>query len=87
MRKSDKSELLSELKSMKNEEVPVNLPSTNDERAVIIDLMAYARKVPIKKKILKSYNDLLKSLWILFSPLLPHATALTSSLMYTKKTA
>ena len=49
IRKSNKSELITELKSMITKNIPTHLPPTNHHRNVIINFMAYARKVPIKK--------------------------------------
>ena len=54
IRKPNKSELITELKSMITKNVPTHLPPTNHHRNVIIDFMAYARKVPIKKQNKKS---------------------------------
>ena len=45
----------------------MHLLPTNHHRNVIIDFMAYARKVPIKKQNLKTYTDFLISLWGTFS--------------------
>ena len=47
--------------------IPMHLLPTNHHRNVIIDFMAYARKVPIKKQNLKTYNDFFISLWSTFS--------------------
>ena len=49
IRKPNKSKLITELKSMITKHIPTHLPPTNHHRNVIIDFMAYARKVPIKK--------------------------------------
>ena len=49
IRKPDKSELITELKGMITKYIPTHFPPTNHYRNVIIDFMAYARKVPIKK--------------------------------------
>ena len=69
MRKGNKSELTSGLKSKMTEKVPTTLPETNHPRVIIIDFMAFARKVPVKKKKLNSYNDLFDSLWNTFNTL------------------
>ena len=69
IRKPNKSEMTTELKSViKN--IPTHLRPTDHHRNVIIGLMAYARKVPIKKQNLKTYNDFFISLWSTFSFLL-----------------
>ena len=62
-----KSELTTELKSMITKNIPTCLLPTNHHRNVIIDLMIYARKVPIKKQNLKTYNDFFIGLWSMFS--------------------
>ena len=49
---------------------PTHLPPTGHRRHVIIDFIAYARKVSIKKQNLKTYNDFFISLWSTFSFLL-----------------
>ena len=67
MRKSNKSELATELKSMLNEKPPSSLPPTIHQRVIIVDFMAYVRKVPIKKKNLKTYSDLFNDLWSTFT--------------------
>ena len=51
---------------MVSKPIPSSLPSTNHQRAIIIDFMAYARKVPIKKQNLKTYNDFFTCLWKTF---------------------
>ena len=64
MRKSDKCQLATELKDMLGHNPPATLPSTIQKRAVIIDFMAYVRKVPIKTLRLKTYHDLFSNLWV-----------------------
>ena len=49
IRKPNKSKLITELKCMITKHIATHLPPTNHHRNVIIDFMAYARKVPIKK--------------------------------------
>ena len=66
IRKPNKSEFTTELKTMVSKPIPTSLPSTNHQRAIIIDFMAYARKVPIKKQNLKTYNDFFTCLWKTF---------------------
>ena len=69
MRKADKAQLATELKQMLGENPPANLPSTIQKRVVIIDFMAYVRKVPIKTLRLNSYHDLFSNLWDTFTSL------------------
>ena len=66
IRKPNKSEFTKELKTVLSKPIPTSLPSTNHQRAIIINFMAYARKVPIKKQYLKTYNDFFTSLWRTF---------------------
>ena len=47
--------------------IPKHLPPTNYHRNKIIDFIAYARKVLIKKENLKTYNNFFISLWSMFS--------------------
>ena len=51
---------------MVSKPIPSSMPSTNHQRAVIIDFMAYARKVPIKKQNPETYNDFFTCLWKTF---------------------
>ena len=67
IRKPNKSELITELKSMITKNIPTRLPPTNHQRNVIINFMLYARKAPIKKKNLKTYNGFFISPWSTFS--------------------
>ena len=67
IRKPNKSELITELKSMITKNIPTHLPPTNHQRNVIINFMLYARKAPIRKKNLKTYNDFFISPWSTFS--------------------
>ena len=70
IRKPQKSDLATELKSLiSKQQIPPSLPSTNHQRAIVIDFMAYARKVPIKKQNLKTYHDFVTSLWKTFQSL------------------
>ena len=69
MRKSDKSKLTTELKDMLDHNPPTNLPSTIQKRVIIIDFMAYVRKVPIKTLRLSTYRDLFSNLWGTFTSL------------------
>ena len=70
IRKPNKSELVTELKSMITKSIPTYLPPTNHHRNVIIDFMAYARKLPTKKQDLKTYDDFFISLRSTFNFLL-----------------
>ena len=69
MRKTGKSDLVTELRGMIHEKPPVVLPTTIQKRAVIIDFMAYVRKVPIRTLKLTTYNDLFGNLWDTFMSL------------------
>ena len=65
LRKSEKSELLRELKNTL-EEIPEVVPIDDIPTAIIFDFMAYCRKVPVKKLKLRTYEDLLNYLWSTF---------------------
>ena len=62
LRKSEKSELLRELKHTL-QEIPEAVPTDKILDALIFDFMAYCRKVPIKKLKLRTYEDL----WSIFN--------------------
>ena len=62
IQKPNKSKLILELTSMITKNILMHLPPTNHHRNAIINFMAYARKVPIKKQNLKTYNDFFISL-------------------------
>ena len=62
-----KSELVTELESMISKNIPMHLLPTNYHGNAIIYFMAYARKEPIKKQNLKTYNNFFISLWGTFS--------------------
>ena len=65
LRKSPKSELAQEIKtclSTISEQVPFSEMSS----AIVIDFMAYCRKVPVKKLQLQTYEDLANNLWQTF---------------------
>ena len=66
-RKSSKSEFARELKNLLEEPCPTNVPKSILKTAIVIDFMAYVRKVPIKKMNLVCYEDLLGALWKTFS--------------------
>ena len=68
IRKSNKPELTTELKSMITKKYSNTFAASKSSRHqiisnVIIDFMAYARKVLIKKPNLKTYNTFFISLW------------------------
>ena len=67
LRKSPKSEFARELKNFLEEPCPNNVPETSLKTAIVIDFMAYARKVPIKKMNLVCSEDLFGALWKMFS--------------------
>ena len=64
-----KAELASGLKKFIVCGIPSILPPAVHERALVIDSMAYARNVPIKKLNLKTYRDLFNHLWNTFKSL------------------
>ena len=66
LQKSPKSEFAIELKNLLEEPCPTNVPETSLKTATVIDYMAYARKVPIKKMNLVCYEDLFGTLWKMF---------------------
>ena len=66
-RKPDKAELATEIKKLID--CPSKLPPPTDNQRVIIDFMAYARKVPTKKLKLKTFSDLAAQLWSTFQGL------------------
>ena len=71
LRKSTKSELAREVKNLLGESCPTTV-SESEERLkamVVIDFMAYARKVTTKKMNLITYEDFFKVLWKTFSSL------------------
>ena len=76
IRKPNKSELATELKRLLPDTPPRTLPSSSKDRAVIIDFMGYARKVPIKKQGLKTYSDFFESLWKTFKSISENCTRL-----------
>ena len=69
LRKSPKSELARELKNLLEMPCPVEIPDSDLKSVIVIDLMAYARKVPTKKMMLTKYEDYFKALWRTFSSL------------------
>lgn len=69
LRKSPKSELSRELKKLLDEPCPTDVPESNLKTALVIDFMAYARKIPPKKMKLLTFEDFFKVLWQIFSTL------------------
>ena len=67
IQKPNNYEVITELKSMITKNIPTHLPPANHHRNVIVDFMAYACKLAIKKRNLKTYNDFFSSLWSFFS--------------------
>ena len=68
LRKSPKSELMQVIKSY-IPVIPSEVSGAEIPSALIIDFMAYCRKVPIKKLLLKTYEDLARHLWGTFQGL------------------
>ena len=66
IRKPNKAELSAELKTFLPGNIPISLPEQSFLRALIIDFMGYARKVPVKTQNLKTFLDLVKTLWKTF---------------------
>ena len=64
IQKPNNSQMATELKSMITNNIPTDLPPTDHHRNVIIDFMAYARKVSKKSQ---TYNDFFISFWSTFS--------------------
>ena len=71
LRKSPKSELAREVKNLLGESCPTTVPESEErlKAMVVIDFMAYARKVTTKKMNLITYEDFFKVLWKTFSSL------------------
>ena len=69
LQKSPKSELARELKNLLEMPCPVEIPDSDLKSVIVIDFMAYARKVPTKKMMLTTYKDYFKALWRTFSSL------------------
>ena len=66
IRKPNKPEFSAELKTSLAGNIPTSLPEQSCLRALIIDFMGYARKVPVKTQNLKTFLDLVKTLWKMF---------------------
>ena len=59
IRKPNKAELSAELKTF----LPGNIPTSLPEQSCLRAFMGYARKVPVKTQNLKTFLDLVKTLW------------------------
>ena len=66
LRKSAKSELARELNNLLEKSCPVEIPDSDLKSVVVVDFMAYARKIPTKM-MLATYEDFFKALWRTFS--------------------
>ena len=76
LRKSEKSELVRELEKKLATASPISVPfdNTNESSVIVIDFMAYSRRVPIKKLNLTSFKDLFETLLHTFEQLSKHCT-------------
>ena len=72
MRKSEKSELLRELKCAL-EEIPEAVEIGDTFAGIIFELMAYCHKLPVKKLNFRTYEDFSKYLWSIFKNLSSNA--------------
>ena len=66
IRNPNKSELITELKSMIRKNIPTHLPPTNHNRNVIINFMVYANKKAKPKNIKRFLHQSLKHVQISF---------------------
>ena len=69
LRKSPKSELATEVRKCLKEKSISKVPLSDNKCMIVIDFMSYARKVPVKKLKLKSFQDFAMHLWGTFSNL------------------
>lgn len=69
LRKSPKSELTRELKDRLTKPHPTEIQESDLSTVVVIDFMAYARKIPPKKMRLVTYEGFFTALWKTFSRL------------------
>lgn len=69
LRKSPKSELTRELKDLLETPCPAELPDSDLKSILVIDFMAYARKIAIKTMKLNTYEDFFQALWNTFASL------------------
>ena len=67
LRKSPKPELARELNNLLENSCPVDVPDSDLKSVVVVDFMAYARKIPTKKTMLATCEDFFKALWRTFS--------------------
>ena len=86
LRKPGKSELVREIEKKVETTSPLSVPLDNPNKssAIIIDFMAYSRRVPIKKLNLTSFNELFETLLRTFKQLSKYCTRieLILSLIY-----
>jgi len=66
LRKPQKSELTKEIEKNMQTPPPAAIPQDDEATAIMIDFMAYARKVAVKKLNLMTFGDLVKKLWNTF---------------------
>ena len=69
LQKSPKAKLARELKNLLEKPFPVEIPDSDLKSVVVVNFMAYARKIPTKKMVLATYEDFFKALWRTFSSL------------------
>ena len=69
MRKSNKSEMGAELKSMIKTCTPRDIHKSGEKSVLVIDFMAFARKIPVEKMHLGTFVDLATILWAMFMKL------------------
>ena len=69
LQRCSKSEFAKKLKNLLEEPCLTNVPETSLKTAIVIDFMAYAQKVSIKKMNLVCYEDLSCAPWKTFSSL------------------
>ena len=65
LRKTTKSELMQELEKNITPS-SIRVPHSEEDTMIVIDFMAYARKVPVKKLNLKTFGDFVQNLWKTF---------------------
>ena len=69
LRKRKKSEFTTVIKELLTNKCLSEVPMCNKKAMVVLDFMAYVRKVPVKKAKLKTYGDMTKHLWNTFTKL------------------
>ena len=67
--KHKKSEFTTVIKELLTNKCLSEVPICNKKAMVVLDFMAYVRKVPVKKAKLKTYGDMTKHLWNTFTKL------------------